>query len=128
MNRLLAALLICVLQICQAHCFAEQAGLMAEETCACCAVEQPATSSQTPSCEVCDIVRNGVVTAWSIVKCADPAWTHFTLVPAPTLITGTFAETTLSELRSRPETADPPLKVWAALVRTAMPVRGPSVA
>lgn len=128
MNRLLAALLICILQVCQAHCFAEEAGLVGGETCACCAVDQPDNSSQTLPCEICDIVRTGVVTAWSVVKCADPAWTPLIVVPAPTFTTGVFAETALSGIRSRPETADPPVKVWEALVRTAVPVRGPSVA
>jgi hypothetical protein len=128
MNRLLAALLLCVLQICQVHCFAEQAGLMAQETCACCAAEDSAPPAQTNPCDVCDIVRTGVVATWPVFKCTDPAWSHLIVVPIPQLATSSFAETTLSQVRTWPEAADPPEKLWAALVRTALPVRGPSIA
>jgi hypothetical protein len=127
MTRLLALLLICITQMCQAHCLAEQAGLFSADTCACCA-ESAAPLPSSPPCEVCDLVRTGAVAASPVIKCAEPVWSALFVIPVPELIAGAFTETTLSQVRMRPEAADPPAQVWAALVRTGLPVRGPSVA
>lgn len=126
MTRLLAALLICILQVCQAHCLAEQAGLLSERTCACCPAENPTSLPEPVPCQMCDVA--GAVAASPVIKCAEPIWSTLFVIPIPHLTTGAFTETTLSKVRMRPEAADPPDETWAALVRTGLPVRGPSVA
>ena len=116
------------MQLCYAHCFAEQLGLLAVDAPHCCAADDDDSMPVKDDCVVCDMMHTGGVTLSKPFKCLS---VDVALLPDASF---DFIDNQLPAITERlvkPASDDvfrPPANVWVALVCTAHPVRGPSVA
>ena len=133
MNRFLAAIILVVWTACYVRCV-EAIGDSAprEDVTACCKHEQPAESGSPEkdnSCTICDAILSGGLLLSQPLLMAAVFWVVVSVL-AMSAVFAAWRKLGAKEAAFFHRIPDPPWrlsKLWELLVRTACPVRGPSL-
>lgn len=126
-NRFLAAALLCIMQLCYAHCFAEQMGLVHKDAARCCEKQTSSSGSHNTPCKICEVIQTGGMDVQKVSFAVSVQWMRVDAFALESIVVP--AHFSACELvQPTPSDGVPRAsQTWEDWRCKALPVRGPTL-